>query len=57
MAGEQVETWEKYFPELPVLADHTTRDLHGCNVNHLEHLSIHLDDSLNVFNIFLSRWE
>lgn len=57
MAGEQVETWEKYFPELPVLADHTTRDLHGYNVNHLEHLSIRLDDSLNVFNIFLSRWE
>ena len=55
MAGEQVETWEKFFTELPVLVDQATHHHHSSNLNHLEHLSIRLVDSLNVLNIFLSR--
>ena len=39
MAGEQVETWEKYFTELPVLEDQAIRHLYSCNLNLLEHLS------------------
>ena len=54
MAGEQIET---YFTELLVLVDQATHHLPSCNLNHLEHLSIRLDDSLNVLNIFLSRGE
>ena len=55
MADEQVETWEKFFTELPVSADQATHHYHSSNLNHLEHLSIRLDDSLNVLNIFLTR--
>ena len=50
MAGEQVETWEKFFTELPVLVDQRTRHLHSSNLSHLEHLFICLDDSRNVLN-------
>ena len=57
MAGEPVETWEKHFTELPILVDQATCHVHSSNLNHLEYLSIHLDDSPNVLNIFLSRWE
>ena len=57
MAGEQVETLEQFFTELPVLVDQATRHLHSSNLNLLEHLSRRLDDSLNVLNIFLSRCE
>ena len=57
MAGEQVETLEQFFTELPVLVDQATRHLHSSNLNLLEHLSRRLDDSLNVLNIFLSKCE
>ena len=57
MAGEQVETLEQFFTELPVLVDQATHHLHSSNLNLLEHLSRSFDDSLNVLNIFLSRCE
>ena len=57
MAGEQVETLEQFFTELPVLVGQATRHLYSSNLNLLEHLSRRLDDSLNVLNIFFSRCE
>ena len=51
MTGEQVETLEQFFTELPVLVDQATRHLHRSNLNLWGHLSRRLYDSLNVFNI------
>ena len=56
LSGEQVETWEKFFTELPLLLDQPISHLHSSNLNHLERLFIRLDDSPNVLNIFPGRW-
>ena len=42
MAGEQVETWENYFTERPVLVDQATLHLHlhSSNLNFLAILMI-----------------
>ena len=57
MAGEQVETLEQIYTELPKLVGLPTCHLHTSNLKLLDHLSSHLDYSLNVVNIFLSRCE
>ena len=55
IAGEQVETLEQFFTELPVLVDQATRHLHISYLNLLEHLFRRLDDSLNVLDVFFNR--
>ena len=52
IAGEQVETLEQFFTELPVLVDQATRHLHISYLNLLEHLFRRLDDSLNVLGFW-----